>query len=262
MAKKISELDPLLGSEFEATDKFVMVDDSENETKRASVSEVVIGLGLVIGTDVQAHSSILDAVTASFLIADKTKLDGIEALAEVTSTAKVTAAGALMDSELTDIAAVKALDQGVATTDSPEFAGVFLGGSAAANKLDNVEAGDYTATLTPETSGTITVSGILNQFAYRRVNDLVTITGFLFVDSISSPVGDMVDVPLPFTVADLQDQAARMGVGIVYKDNSSGVFSVLPFVVLEGDAIGSIVINASTIGGNDEFSFSFSYIAA
>jgi hypothetical protein len=55
---------------------------------------------------------------------DGTKLDGIEALADVTDTTNVTAAGALMDSELTDITAVKALDQGVATTDSPTFAGL------------------------------------------------------------------------------------------------------------------------------------------
>ena len=47
---------------------------------------------------------------------DGTKLDGIESLADVTDTANVTAAGALMDSELTSIASVKALDQGVATT--------------------------------------------------------------------------------------------------------------------------------------------------
>ena len=52
------------------------------------------------------------------------KLDGIEASADVTDTANVTAAGALMDSELTSIASVKALNQGVATTDSPAFAGL------------------------------------------------------------------------------------------------------------------------------------------
>ena len=60
---------------------------------------------------------------------DGTKLDGIEDNADVTDTANVTAAGALMDSELTDIAAVKALDQGVATTDSPTFANVDVGGN-------------------------------------------------------------------------------------------------------------------------------------
>jgi|TARA_R110000744_G_C19366990_1_gene562000 hypothetical protein len=54
----------------------------------------------------------------------KGKLDGIEALADVTDVINVTAAGALMDSELTDIVSVKALDQGVATTDSPTFVNV------------------------------------------------------------------------------------------------------------------------------------------
>ena len=39
--------------------------------------------------------------------ADKTKLDGIEASADVTDATNVTAAGALMDSELTDLAGVK-----------------------------------------------------------------------------------------------------------------------------------------------------------
>ena len=56
--------------------------------------------------------------------ADGSKLDGIEAGADVTDTTNVTAAGALMDSELTDIAAIKALNQGVATTDSPTFDGL------------------------------------------------------------------------------------------------------------------------------------------
>ena len=55
---------------------------------------------------------------------DGTKLDGVEASADVTDTANVTAAGALMDSELTSEASVKALNQGVATTDGPTFAGL------------------------------------------------------------------------------------------------------------------------------------------
>jgi hypothetical protein len=42
--------------------------------------------------------------------ADGSKLDGIEAGADVTDTANVTAAGALMDSEVTNLAAVKAFD--------------------------------------------------------------------------------------------------------------------------------------------------------
>ena len=60
---------------------------------------------------------------------DGTKLDGIEASADVTDTANVTAAGALMDSELTAIASVKALNQGVATSDSPTFTNLTLSGT-------------------------------------------------------------------------------------------------------------------------------------
>jgi hypothetical protein len=64
---------------------------------------------------------------------DGTKLDGVEASADVTDTANVTAAGALMDSELTAIASVKALNQGVATGDSPTFAALTSTGEIVAN---------------------------------------------------------------------------------------------------------------------------------
>jgi hypothetical protein len=77
-----------------------LIDDAAAVNARAT-------LGLVIGTDVQAWSAILDATTASFTAADESKLDGIEALADVTDTANVTAAGALMDSEVTSLAAIK-----------------------------------------------------------------------------------------------------------------------------------------------------------
>jgi len=45
-----------------------------------------VSLGVDIGVDVQAHSAVLDATTASFLIADETKLDGIETLATADQT--------------------------------------------------------------------------------------------------------------------------------------------------------------------------------
>ena len=52
---------------------------------------------------------------------DGTKLDTVETNADVTDTANVTAAGALMDSELASIADVKALDQSVISGASPTF---------------------------------------------------------------------------------------------------------------------------------------------
>lgn len=53
-----------------------------------------------IGTTVQGWAAVLDATTASFLIADETKLGAIEALADVTDATNVANAGALMDSEV------------------------------------------------------------------------------------------------------------------------------------------------------------------
>ena len=58
----------------------------------------------------------------AFIDWDKTKLDWIEAGADVTDTTNVTAAWALMDSELASIANVKALDQSVVSWASPVFA--------------------------------------------------------------------------------------------------------------------------------------------
>jgi len=81
--------------------------------------------------------ALVEAATDSnvFTDADHTKLNGIEASADVTDTANVTAAGALMDSELTSIASVKALNQGVATTDSPDFAALNVNGTATMDGL-------------------------------------------------------------------------------------------------------------------------------
>jgi len=63
-----------------------------------------------IGVSIQAYSSVLAGTTASYTTAEETKLAGIETGADVTDTANVTAAGALMDSEVTNLAQVKAFD--------------------------------------------------------------------------------------------------------------------------------------------------------
>ena len=81
---------------------------SSNLSDLTSASTARTNLGVAIGSDVQAYSSVLANTTASFTTADETKLDGIETGADVTDTANVTSAGALMDSEVTNLAQVKA----------------------------------------------------------------------------------------------------------------------------------------------------------
>jgi hypothetical protein len=66
--------------------------------------------------------SAYEAEASAFTDAQFTKLSNIESLADVTNATNVTAAGALMDSELTSIADVKALDQSVVSGAAPVFA--------------------------------------------------------------------------------------------------------------------------------------------
>ena len=83
------------------------------------------------------NGSVLAATTASFTTADETKLDGIEASADVTDTANVTAAGALMDSEVTDLAGIKSLVTSTLQVKPSE--GAFVDGDK--TKLDGIETG-------------------------------------------------------------------------------------------------------------------------
>ena len=129
----------------------------EMTTDAATVNGNITVTGTVDGRDVAADGSKLDGIesnatadqtaleiktayesnldTNAFTDAEQTKLSGIESNADVTDTANVTAAGALMDSELTSEASVKALDQGVATTDDPTFTNTQLA-EIAASKAD------------------------------------------------------------------------------------------------------------------------------
>ena len=69
----------------------------------------------------------------AFVDGDKTKLDGVETSADVTDIANVTSAGALMDSEVTNLAEVKAFD-------STNYA-TAAQGTLAASALQSLSAG-------------------------------------------------------------------------------------------------------------------------
>ena len=85
-----------------------------------------------------------NANTNAFEDLDHTKLDGIEAAADVTDVTNVTAAGALMDSEVTDLAGVKAVT--ISTLQVKPSEGAFADGDK--TKLDGLETG-ATADQTP-----------------------------------------------------------------------------------------------------------------
>ena len=88
----------------------------------------------------------------AFVDGDKTKLDAIEASADVTDTANVTAAGALMDSELTDLAGVKGVT--ISTLQAKPSEGAFANGDK--TKLDGIEASaDVTDTANVTSAGAV-----------------------------------------------------------------------------------------------------------
>jgi hypothetical protein len=98
MNKKISQLDAL-GTAPAGTDILPITDVSGTPTtKKVTVAN------LMAAAPQQPPSE------GAFVDGDKTKLDGIEAGADVTDATNVTSAGALMDSEVANLAQVKAFD--------------------------------------------------------------------------------------------------------------------------------------------------------
>jgi hypothetical protein len=71
--------------------------------------------GAITTTGTIGISAATTSAAGSMSGADKTKLDGIEASADVTDTANVTAAGALMDSEVSNLSFVKGLTAGISS---------------------------------------------------------------------------------------------------------------------------------------------------
>ena len=144
---------PLTNNEVDAN--FTNLNTDKAELSGAAFTGAITTNSTIDGRDVATDGTKLDGIesgatadqtaaqiktayesnsdTNAFTDADHSKLDGIEASADVTDTTNVTAAGALMDSELTSIASVKALNQGVATTDSPTFAALTSTGEITAN---------------------------------------------------------------------------------------------------------------------------------
>ncbi len=139
--RKISELTNITGANLADDDEFALVDTSADETKAITFGEfktaldTATGFVRITGDTMTGNLTVPNVVVSGNVdgrdvSADGTKLDGIEAGADVTDTTNVTAAGALMDSELSNLAAVKAINQGLSTSDSPSFDAVTVGSTS------------------------------------------------------------------------------------------------------------------------------------
>jgi len=119
----------------------VIIDDSGNLTGIGNIAVSGTVDGIDIATDVAAN-------TAKISYTDAAKVSGIEASADVTDATNVTAAGALMDSEVTNLAQVKAFD----TTDYATAAQGVLADSAS-----QFDGGAYSITFNNGTATRTTV---------------------------------------------------------------------------------------------------------
>jgi hypothetical protein len=166
-------------SKLDAIEALADVTDTDNVVSAltAGTNITISAGGTIDATDTNTTYSVGDGglTEVNFTSGDNTKLDAIEALADVTDTDNVTAAGALMDSEVTNLAAVKAFD-------GSDYATAAQGSTAdtAVQPNDSPTLADVTATgfvnakIYQETVGTITSS------------DLDLSTGNVFSDAPSS----------------------------------------------------------------------------
>ena len=138
----------------------------------------------------QSNAEIRAAVEAAtdsnvFTDADHSKLNAIEASADVTDTTNVTAAGALMDSEVTDLAGIKGVT--ISTLQVKPSEGAFDDGDK--TKLDAIEAG---ADVTDATN--VTAAGALMD---SEVTNLAAVKAFDGSDYATAAQGATADAALP-----------------------------------------------------------------
>jgi len=220
----------------------------------------------------QTNAEIRTAVEAAsdsnvFTDADHTKLNAIEASADVTDATNVTAAGALMDSEVTNLAAVKAFAasdyataaQGTLATNALPKAGGALTGAVTTNStFDGVDVAACNTTANaalPKAGGTLTGavvgatdtdasnSGTVDLDFTNNTNFVLTLTGNITSLTASNEVAGqsgfivfIQDGTGSRTVALHGDYETAGGAGLTLTSTASAT-DIVPYVVAASSRI-------------------------
>jgi hypothetical protein len=73
-------------------------------------------------------------------------------------------------------------------------------GTGTSELLADYEEGTWTVVATPSTSGSITIYSGYNVGSYTKIGRMVTVSGFIYVQSVSSPVGSLTVTGLPYAI--------------------------------------------------------------
>lgn len=124
-------------------------------------------------------------------------------------------------------------------------------GTGTSELFDDYEEGVHGTTITPTTSGTISMPSSNNQLAYTKIGNVVHVSGYLYVSAVSSPVGAF-DISLPFTAADLQDSGGDCP-GTVWLTNINAGANIADFqaVVKEGTSFLRVTLGDSVAQQSD-----------
>lgn len=144
------------------------------------------------------------------------------------------------------------------------------GAGASSSLLDDYEEGTHVATVTPSTSGTVTLDGTVQVLGYTKVGRLVNVFGVLKVASVGSPVGAF-SVSVPFTSANLTGEAGASSGSVVVRGVASA--NVADFVIRMGETQSVFLVwlgdattvqadSAQQLQANTEIQVSITYAAA
>jgi hypothetical protein len=174
--------------------------------------------------------------------ADGSKLDGIEAGADVTDTANVTAAGALMDSEVTNLAQVKAFD-------SSDYA-TAAQGALADTAIQPADTGSFSTATGVEDNADVTDATNVQAAGALMDSEVTDLDG---IKSLTVPNNTTISTFGASLVDDTTAAAARttLGVDAAGTDNSTDVTLVTTshdYLSIAGQAItlGTIDISDDT----------------
>jgi len=134
-------------------------------------------------------------------------------------------------------------------------------GTVTGGLLNDYEEGTFTPTLTPTTSGSITLDSGWDTLSYTKVGRMVTIMGQIKISSVSSPVGQTT-MSLPFTIRSIDnvDYSNMVGGAVSFFDATTSVFDTTVYNGNQGDAF--IYLPLPAFEANDQLRFSFSFLAA